>query len=259
MNKLIFFLFFLSTSTFADLDPNDTIRGAGSAPSGECHSCRTDDSHQIAGISLPTTRPRNGSRDWFNPACNSFIQSNGSYGPWGKLIVDYINGSQRRKSDFFDDAILGMESAPRTCPNWGRLSDDAKMKFWVWMMASIAQVESSCDPASVNTGRVPNPADRPRGLFQLNTLNTRASPRSWRGDNCDFPSGPTATANPTNNVKCAIGIMYEYVKSPRGQYSSQRKIFPTNSYWEKLRTNHSSSGGPIGKLIRQYPPCGATP
>src|SRR5690606_18466773 len=168
MSKFILLFLALSTSAFAQLDPNAAVRGAGNPPSANCTNCRTDDSHQIAGIALPTTRPRSGSRSWFNPACRSFIQANGSYGTWGQLIVDYIGGSERRKNDFFSDGILGMQSAPQTCPNWGTMSEDAKMKFWVWMMASIAQVESSCDPASVNTGRVPNAADRPRGLFQLN-------------------------------------------------------------------------------------------
>ncbi|PIP90443.1 MAG: hypothetical protein COW01_10080 [Bdellovibrionales bacterium CG12_big_fil_rev_8_21_14_0_65_38_15] len=241
----------------AQVDPNASLRGAGSAPSGTCHNCTTDNDHEISGLSLPTTRPRRGSRPYFNPACQSFIKADGSYGEWGKYITDYISGNEKRKNDFFSNAILGMESAPKTCPNWGTLSEAAKMKFWVWMMSSIAQVESSCDPRQINLDRnVPDIYNRPVGLFQLNEKNSRTKPRRWRGDNCNFPDGTEATMDPRNNTLCAIGIMYHYVKSPRGQYSSQRKIFPTNSYWEKLR---SGTGGPIGQLIRQYPPCGATP
>lgn len=262
MKLFILLALALTFQVNAQMDPNRSLRGAGSAPSGECHNCTTDSDHEISGLSLPTTRPRRGSMPYFNTACRSFIQADGSYGEWGNLIVDYISGSERRQNDFFSNGILGMESAPQTCPNWGNLSEAAKMKFWVWMMSSIAQVESSCNPSAINTGPVPDPADRPRGLFQLNTLNLRRPPkhnRSWRGDNCDFPSGPAATANPRNNTLCAIGIMYHYVKRPSGQYTDAPKIFPTNSYWEKLRGGHSSNGGDIGKLMRQYPPCGATP
>ncbi len=260
MKLFIILTLALAFDVSAQVDPNRAMSGAGSAPSGSCATCQTDNDHEIGNISLPTTRPRRGSLPYFNPACRNFIAANGSYGTYGKYIVDYINSKGGSTSRFFSDAMPGMDgSQPMTCPNWGRLSDAAKMKFWVWMMASISQVESSCNPASVNTGSVPNAADRPRGLFQLNTLNTRASPRGWRGDNCNFPSGAAATANPKNNTLCAMGIMDELLKGRAGEYRSSGRIFPTNSYWEKLRPNHSSNGGPIGKLARQYPPCGATP
>lgn len=259
MNKVILLAFLFSLDIFAQVDPNSAVRGAGSSPSGGCHACRTDSDHEIGNIALPVTRPRSGSLPYFNPKCQSFIQANGSYGTWGNYIVEYINSKGGENSRFLSDALPGMESAPQTCPNWRSLTGAAKMKFWVWMMASISQVESSCNPNAVNSGRVPNAADRPRGLFQLNTLNTRQSPRGWRGDNCGFPSGAQATFSPRNNTRCAIGIMDELLKGRSGEYRSSGKIFPTNSYWEKLRPNHSSNGGPIGRLARRYPPCGATP
>tara|TARA_R110000868_G_scaffold14661_4_gene67856 strand:- start:7231 stop:8022 length:792 start_codon:yes stop_codon:yes gene_type:complete len=262
MNKLLTLvstLCFLSLpSAFAQVNGvneiNSAASRAGRPPQATCHNCRTDNSADADSIALPTTRTSRGT-PYFNPACKSFIRDNGSYGPWGTIIKDYIVAKGGASSRFFADSLPGMESAPRTCPNWGRLSENEKMKFWVWMMASIAQVESSCNNRSVNTGRVPNPSDRPRGLLQLNTLR---SERQWRGPNCRFPSGAEATYNASNNLKCGMDIMDELLKGSSGEYRANGKIFPTNSYWEKLRPNHSSNGGPIGRLVRRYPPCGAT-
>lgn len=234
---------------------NSNIRNATSAPRADCHDCHTDNGHEVASVTFATTRQENG-RPHFNPACRSFINANGSYGPWGNTIKAYIVAKGGADSRFFSDALPGMESAPRTCPRWGQLSEEEKMKFWVWTMAAIAQVESSCNTRSVNLGSVPNPSDRPRGLFQLNTLKAN---RSWRGTNCKFPSGAENVYNADNSIKCSMDIMDELLKGQSGEYRSNGKIFPTNSYWEKLRSNHSQNGGPIGQLVRQYPPCRATP
>lgn len=261
MNKIFIFCLSLGLTLNAKAQfevinsTNRDIQRVGSAPSAACHDCRTDNSYQVDTIALPTTRQRNG-LPHFNSDCTSFIRSNGTYGPWGVTIRDYIVAKGGADSRFFSDALPGMESIPRTCPRWGQLSEQEKMKFWVWVMASIAQVESSCNTRSVNLGRVPNPNDRPRGLFQLNTLKSN---RSWRGPNCGFPSGAENVYNATNSIKCSMDIMDELLKGQSGEYKSNGKIFPTNSYWEKLRPNHSSNGGPIGRLIRQYAPCQATP
>jgi hypothetical protein len=220
------------------------VRDAGSAPQPGCPHCLSDT--RLKKYRLPETP------NTFNVKCRNFIKSDGTFGDWGKMIVTYINKSEERQKRYYNPALPGMQSAPHTCPNWGNMDYNEKAQFWVWMFASIAHVESSCNNRSVNTGSVPNPNDRPRGLFQLNTLK---STRSWRGPNCKFPSGAENVYNPANNIHCSLDIMDELLKGRSGEYRGNGKIFPTNSYWEKLRTEHSHTGGKIGQLVRMFPGC----
>ena len=119
----------------------------------------------------------------FNKRCRSFIKLDGNFGEWGQMIITYINKYESRQKLFYSPALPGMQTNPRTCPNWGNMDYNQKAQFWVWTFASIAHVESSCDSRSVNWGSVPNPNDRPRALFQLNTLKSQ---RSWRGPTVNF-------------------------------------------------------------------------
>ncbi|WP_372653958.1 hypothetical protein [Halobacteriovorax sp.] len=227
---------------------NKKINNATKAPDGSCHDCRTSEHRSFS--SLPLDHRRDGV--YFNEKCTGFIKRNGEEGEWGKIITDYIEEKGGKDSNFLDDEVRGMTAQPRTCPNWYNLNTEERKRFWIWMMASIAQVESSCDKNQVNTGAVPNSSDRPRGLFQLNTLKKN---RSWRGENCKFPSGETDTIKPRNQILCSMDIMNELLKGRRGMYKANGRIFPTNSYWEKLRPAHSSTGGPIGELVRKFPLC----
>lgn len=227
---------------------NKKINNTTKAPDGSCHDCRTSEHRNFS--SLPLEHRRDGV--YFNEKCTGFIKRNGEEGEWGKIITDYIEEKGGKDSNFLDDEVRGMTAQPRTCPNWYNLNTEERKRFWIWMMASIAQVESSCDKNQVNTGAVPNSSDRPRGLFQLNTLKKN---RSWRGENCKFPSGSADTIKPRNQILCSMDIMNELLKGRKGMYKASGRIFPTNSYWEKLRPDHSSTGGPIGKLVRKFPLC----
>ena len=265
MSKLILFLMFafslfsyarseiirvesISTDIIGIERINEEINEVTNPPKEECHNCRT--SNDFNDYALLTEHRKDGV--FFNEKCTSFIDTRGINGEWGDIIFDYIDEKGGANSLFLDDEVRGMTAQPRTCPNWYNLNTAQRKKFWVWMMASIAQVESSCGTDQVNTGIVPNSADRPRGLFQLNTLKKN---RQWRGDNCKFPSGAKDTNIPRNQIRCSMDIMHELLKGKRGEYKSSGRIFPTNSYWEKLRPEHSSTGGPIGELIRKFPPC----
>ena len=207
---------------------NYAAKKTGTPLKGGCEDC-------LHGANLPpelSTLPIGKGR--FNKRCQKFINEKGGYGSWGQMIIDYLGKNKETKNRFFSNAILGMESSPRTCPMWGKLNDNQKAKFWVWTMASIAQVESSCDPRSVNNGpTIPDKTDPPRGLFQL---NTKKSNRSWRGPNCKFPTGAEHVYDPKNNITCSMDIMSELLKGKSGEYKSNGRIFPTNSYWEKLRS-----------------------
>ncbi len=219
-----------------------------------CHECNVEDNYVEINDPLPTTYVTG--KKFFNERCEKFITKTGQEGEWGKKITKYIDETPGAKEIYLYDEIVGMTAKPYTCPNWYKLNDDQRKRFWIWMFASIAQVESSCDTDVVNLGPVPDPTDRPTGLFQLNQNYTG---RYWRGENCKFNTGYIETIDVDNQINCSMDIMMEVIKGKKGMYKGNGRIFPTNSYWEKLRPGHSSTGGPIGELVRQYPPCNATP
>lgn len=260
MTLLFILISFLCISVQADSttdflqEINSVIDDITTPPEEPCHDCAVEENTISNNDPLPTAYKRG--EQYFNQACTNFIKDDGSEGPWGKLISDYIEKSEAIKSVFLNDEIKGMTARPYTCPNWYNLNTEQRKRFWLWMFASIAQVESSCDPSKVNTGAVPNPADRPTGLFQLNRDYDN---RYWRGSSCRFASGYDETIKITNQVNCSMDIMLEVLKGSDGMYKSNGKIFPAKTYWEKLRPNHSQTGGPIGELVRKYPPCNATP
>ncbi|POB12696.1 hypothetical protein [Halobacteriovorax sp. DA5] len=265
MKSLILFsIFFLNFNSYSsDLNSsktnflnelNSVINSVTNPPDGGCHNCQVEDNTISQGDPLPTEHRRDGK--YFNKDCQMFITEDGKEGVWGQMITEYIENESGAAEMFLYDEIKGMTAAPYTCPNWYNLNNEQRKRFWVWMFASIAQVESSCDPTKVNTGRVPDATDRPTGLFQL---NRKKDARYWRGKNCQFASGYETTIEPRNQVRCSMDIMYDILLAKKGIYKANGKIFPTNSYWEKLRPNHSQTGGPIGELARMYPPCNATP
>lgn len=244
---------FINTTDFLK-ELNSVIEEVTNPPQEPCIDCKVEDNLISQGDPLPTEYKKNAL--YFSKKCESFIKADGTLGDWGRMIYDYIEETEVQKDMFLYDEIKGMTARPYTCPNWYNLNEEQRKRFWVWMFASIAQVESSCDPVQVNNGIVPDATDRPTGLFQL---NQQKSARQWRGPNCKFPSGHTETIKVKNQIRCSMDIMFDILLAKKGIYRANGKIFPTNSYWEKLRGNHSQTGGPIGELVRNYPPCNATP
>ena len=131
-----------------------TLNRMTNPPAGDdCHDCRFDQSPvKPVIISLkPYTDKKDTEKHFFSIKCKNFIQDNGTYGPWGTDIKNYLEKNQKIKTAFFDPDLLGMDTPPKTCPRWKQLSHDEKLKFWVWTFAAIAQDESTCDPEAVNT------------------------------------------------------------------------------------------------------------
>lgn len=188
----------------------------------------------------------------FSPLCVNFINASGNLGPYGKEIRNYLLEAGNQNENFFRNEMPGMVEDPGVCPKWSKFTINERILFWVWMMTSIAHAESSCDATKVNMGKVIDPSDRPRGLFQL---NTRKAKRAWRGPNCGFPSEEKHVYNPRNNIRCSMDIMDEILKGKQGEYESNGKIYPTNSYWRELRPKIKPAGGKIGKLMKTFPLC----
>lgn len=175
--------------------------------------------------------------------CDSFIDSTGKLGSWGKVIDNYIK-AEGPNSIYLSDNLKGFPINPGFCPNWKKFTDEQKRHFWAWTFAAIAWTESTCKPGAKNRRGSNGVA---AGLLQM---DEKKSMRNWRGKNCSVANIYPAEAN----IKCGLDIMDELLKAESGMYKSTGMLWgkKNNSYWEKLR---HADGGPIGKLIRTYPLC----
>lgn len=176
--------------------------------------------------------------------CTNFISDkDGKYGPWGNTVVDYLK-EQGSNSIFMSDDLAGMSTGVSACPNWKNMSADERSHFWVWVMASISHVESTCNEKARNGAGTNGVA---AGLLQM---DERVSNRSWRGVNCKVAS--VNKADP--NIRCGLDILGELLKGKKGDYKSNGELWgrKSNSYWQHLR---SADGGGISDLIKLNPYC----
>lgn len=171
--------------------------------------------------------------------CDGFIQKDGSYGEYGKIIVDYFK-EEGRNSIFFQDHLDGVE---KSCPGWPRMSLEEKQYYFVWVKASISHKESTCDP----NARVKATNGIAVGLLQL---DEKLSNRKWRGPNCNQKN----ILNIRANLRCGLDIFKELLKGKSGEYKGSGELWgkSSNSYWEQLRLK---DGGQIAKLISLNPVC----
>lgn len=177
--------------------------------------------------------------------CTNFIMARGrsGYGPWGETILKYLD-EEGPDSVFLSPDLAGMSTGVKACPNWKNMTTDQKKHFWVWVMASISKVESTCLPNARNGEGTNGVAV---GLVQL---DERPSMRKWRGDNC---KAKTVNA-PESNLRCGLDILGELLKGKEGDYKGNGELWGrrSGSYWQHLR---QSDGGEISDLIKLNPYC----
>lgn len=179
--------------------------------------------------------------------CSGFITTSTGkpkYGEYGKIIVDYL---KERGDDniFFSNHLPGMLEMPQICPKWKKLTRAEKENFWVYTFAAIAFDESKCVASAKNLEGSNGVA---AGLTQM---DQKKSGRSWRGPDCKADD----IMKPSANLRCALNIMEELLKGPKGEYKSSGHIFAVGknvSYWQKLK---QPNGGEIGHLMKTNPLC----
>ena len=159
----------------------------------------------------------------------------------------------------------------KICPNFSRLTDQQKLKFWVWTFAAIAWDEGKCIS---NIARLDATNGVAAGDFQL--PENWKDGRSWRGPGCDAteekvqgvnakrrPIGRFLMANEMNSIPCGVEIMGGAIC---GFYSTRRwplrceesegykgkALFGHHLYWEKLR---QPSHGKVLSMVKEYPLC----
>lgn len=175
--------------------------------------------------------------------CEGFITSDGEYGSWGKEIVAYLD-EKGESATFFNKDLAGMKNGISACPNWSKMNTDEKKHFWVWVMASIAHIESTCNPSARNSSASNGVAV---GLLQL---DERPAQRKWRGPNC----AARQVVGAKENLRCGLDILEELLKGKEGEYKSNGQIWgpKSSSYWQHLR---KKDGGEISDLIALNPFC----
>jgi hypothetical protein len=97
----------------------------------------------------------------YNPLCKNLMDEFGNPGPWGTRMLQAmhdVDASSDLPSCFYER--INVRSV---CPKFPNLSQQEKMRFWLWTFVVKAQEESSCNPAAQAPG-VNGLAD---GLFQM--------------------------------------------------------------------------------------------
>lgn len=177
----------------------------------------------------------------FNPTCKNFIKDDGSIGPWGQKMLSAMKEVDK---DYGSNCFNGGIKFGQRCPGFQKLNKAEQDHVWVWLWASVAQAESSCQPDAQAEGiynekhKRFNTAD---GLLQLEysteTRNSNNRDRRYCPDRAD-----TQAIN--FQMRCAASIMS---KSQCGGYLKDK-----GSYWLKL----GKEEGTIWDLLKKHPLCG---
>lgn len=214
--------------------------GAIQSPCPEAQKSESNDLIYVKGSALKILPGLTKGFSKENADCTSFIKSDGTYGPWGTTVKDYISKSPARSY------FLNPSHIAEVCPRFDKFSEQEKDHFWVWTIAAISWDESRCISGRRNTHASNGVAT---GLLQL---DEQKKARYWRGPSCNVKS----VAKADSNIKCGLDILGELLKGKKGVYKGSGAIFRSKSknasYWEKLTR---PGGGTIGKLIESYPNC----
>jgi hypothetical protein len=201
--------------------------------------------------------------------CYRFIDSAGNFGPYGKVISNYLSVKyeKNRSTEMLAEDLVGAVEQPQVCPNWRSFDKKEKIKFWVWTFSAISAIESGCGASKIGMTKgvqgtvatwktnkkgkkVPASYLHAIGLLQLEKEYRQRKTRNL--DSCNVSD----IVNSVNNLRCGLDIMEKHISS----VSPNKNPWPIyrgagmepHSYWLRLR---EVNGGPIGKMIRAYAPC----
>ncbi len=151
----------------------------------------------------------------FSPNCSGFATSAG-FGSWGQTVIRELTSGNA------NSLLQGTDDLRRACPNYDLLSNYQRSHVWVKIMASMAFLESSCNPRAL--GRGPNGVAA--GLTQLHQGHEhKAAPGCNRGD----------SRSPITSIQCTISII-------ETQFKRTNALFSRDTHFGVLR--------PQGDLIR---------
>lgn len=167
--------------------------------------------------------------NWAN-GCEKFVDS-GSYGPWGKTIVDQLN------TEKYQSLMDGSSDLKIICPGYDAMNTPEKQGLWVAIIASMAHFESSC---RTNPEKHKGPNGFLVGLMQLHQGKEKHYSRS-----CDNNDGK----RPESSISCSLAML-------RNEIDKDDELFSDDSYWDVLRPNgRGQVAEQIQEAVRQYLPC----
>jgi hypothetical protein len=178
--------------------------------------------------------------------CSAFILGENELGPFGQSIVEEImnigpdrevsrikqtsNGPVRLgHSDIPTEYFMDLpneyfsHNGENLCPNLGQMSSQEKLGLWVWIFASLAHDESTCQEVALNRDGTHDDAE---GLLQINSdyypsHNREGEPiygREARGPGCfgatdaavaghSILDGTTVLMDHEDNLACGVQVM----------------------------------------------------
>jgi hypothetical protein len=187
--------------------------------------------------------------------CNLFMNEGGEYGSYGRIITKYID--EGLSEVLLSDRLLGMNDAPHACPNWKSFTNETKKKFWVWTLAAIAADESGCNAYVKDHKDVTG--HYTFGLYQLERSN------KLRLSNRRFDKHCTHSLNdlrkPLGSIRCAMDMITTQLitrKTTPMEFDGHLYPAPGMEISTYFNDFHHAYGDNIGRLIREFKPCGAS-
>lgn len=163
-------------------------------------------------------------------ACTNFLDKDGELGPWGNKAIKAFN-----KVDW-ECFKSGMDTSG-VCPKYKTFNERKKEYFWVWTLASMAHVESSCKVNAIN----PKAANETGyGLMQMENAKYRKT-----RDKRYCPHYKINEQDVTFQMECTASIFSDmYCKRGLSLTSSQ-------GYWAGLLSPKRK----IAQQIKKFPGC----
>lgn len=178
------------------------------------------------------------------PECVKFVDSNGNYGDYGKIIQTALLETPRfRKALLENDRVANDAQVKLICPNFSNLTEPERVKFYVYTIAAIARDESRC---KLNPDSYDDICPTCVGMMQLPDA---LSERSFRGPACNVSN----IRAPVNTLKCSLDILRGQFEELYGKPWGKNPSWLALSYWEKLRTPGVS--GPVKERMKLIPGC----
>lgn len=202
-----------------------------------------------------------------------YFKADGTLGKKGLLLRrELANESGARSTPmkhlFFRNKFPNLN---QVCPRFSSFTDDQKLNFWIWYLASIAEVESDCGRNAYNP-------DSPDGVSAGELQMPEAwKLRSWRGLNPYGPEGGGCNATgsaivppsynyknppelllaePNNNLSCAVevlaGVLCGFYANDGISCLEETQELSGHGFWYQMQNLDSDAI----QYVRSFPLCG---
>ncbi len=173
--------------------------------------------------------------------CQQFIDKDGRIGPWGRTAL----AKMKEYPEIFQEHVP--MDMTRFCPAFPYMNRSERQLFWLWILASMADAESSCNPQAQSPyGAL--------GLFQMDPAGCQVA-------------GVYVTSRdllaPHSSIRCAVARLAYEMKN-RKTLLARHSRDKTGTYWAVLRGYSASAVDRSGAmkamaLYSKYSKCRMSP